>query len=456
MTKPLWDHQKETINFARDREAALDFSDPGTGKTRAWITVAHERLEAGEIDTCLMMAPRTLLDTAWGEDFDEYFPDTPYSVAYASNRAEAFNAKVPFFITNNDAIKWLMKQPKSFFKRFGRLMLVIDESTDFKHITSTRTKMMTRFAEQKFVKYATCMTATPKSKSVTEMWAQAYIVDNGERLGKNFYGFRNQLCTPVQRGASRHAVDWVDKERAEEIVYALLADITIRHEFEKCMDIPPNHQRVVRFEPSQKLLKAYFEMEATARIMIQKGEVRAVNAAVMIGKLLQIASGAVYSSDDPNDYVVLDDTRYHLIADLVERRKHSIVFYSWNHQRDELVHILKKRGIEHAVMDSSVSDKRRKALRQEYQAGNFQTLLLHPNTGAHGLTLTRGTADIWASPVYRADFLKQGKHRIYRGGQTKRTYSERVVARGTHDEAVLAKSSDRLSSMQLLLDMFKE
>ena len=57
--------------------------------------------------------------------------------------------------------------------------------------------------------------------------------------------------------------------------------------------------------------------------------------------LLQIASGAVYGDDDKGrrrdpTYKLLDQSRYALVADLVEARDHSVVFYNWKHQREEL------------------------------------------------------------------------------------------------------------------------
>jgi len=100
-----------------------------------------------------------------------------------------------------------------------------------------------------------------------------------------------------------------------------------------------------------------------------------------------------------------------------------------------------------------VSDKRRETIIKAYQAGFFQTLFLHPQTGAHGLTLTKGTATIWSSPIYQADFLKQGFHRIVRGGQTLKTETLLIEAVGTVEHAVYDRLNQKTKRMVNLLEM---
>ena len=61
-------------------------------------------------------------------------------------------------------------------------------------------------------------------------------------------------------------------------------------------------------------------------------------------------------------------------------------------------------------------------------------IFAHPKSAAHGLTWVRGTRTIWASPTDNLEWYKQGLRRIYRIGQTQRTETITVVAKGTYDE----------------------
>ncbi len=448
ISKP-WKHQQETIKFFSKIARRFDASDPGTGKTRAAIEVWKRQRDAGG-GCALILAPKSLLESAWAEEFNKFAPGIKYSVAYASNRERAFDVDADVYITNLDAVKWLAQQNKKFFKKFDTV--IIDESTAFKHRTSQRSKAAKKVVSH--FNYRQLLTGTPNSNSITDIWHQALLLDDGARLGNNFFGFRDSVCTPQQNGPAVNHIKWIDKEGSEQAVAYLLKDITIRHAFEDVMDVPPNYTRTVHYKMSAKLRKIYTELLDTSIAILETDTVSAVNAAVLRNKLLQCCSGAIYTND--SKYAVIDKGRYTLINDLVEEHQHSITFFNWRHQRDLLVLDADKRGIRYAVIDGSVTISERNKIVKQYQAGHLQTIYLHPNTGAHGLTLTRGTRTIFSSPIYQADFLKQAKHRIYRGGQTKKTETLLIEATSTVEQAVYERLNENTACMVNLLDVLRE
>jgi SNF2 family DNA or RNA helicase len=449
----LWPHQKTTADRYVTTDRILDWSDPGTGKTFAHLLAFAERRVKGK-GKALIIAPKTLLEPAWGADIRKFLPYLTYICAYAEIRAKAFEANVDIYLTNTDAATWLVKQkPQWFQKTFGEdATLIIDEITAFKHRKTKRSKAMARVAS--FFKYRAGLTGTPNPNSVQELWHQALIIDEGVRLGKSFFEFRNNTCMPVQRGPQPQHVEWVDRPGIQDVVGYMLRDITVRHDFDDVMDVPDNYQRHVSFDLPKEVLAKYHELENFAILELQEGNVTAINAASMRQKLLQIASGAVYGGQ--NEYFVLNTARYELILDLVEERDHSIVFFNWKHQRDELVKLAEKREVTYAVIDGDTPHKERNRIVKAYQDGQYQVLFLHPDTGAHGLTLTKGRATIWSSPVYRADWIKQGYHRIVRGGQTKKTETIFIEANGTIEHRVYERQRDKTFRMTDLLDIIKE
>src|SRR5688500_13699404 len=104
---PLWTHQEETVALLEREDRVHDWSDAGTGKTRAH---AHGYTQARNARKCLVLAPKTILETAWQADLREFFPEIVTSVAYASNREAAFRRHADIYITNYDAVTWLVKQ----------------------------------------------------------------------------------------------------------------------------------------------------------------------------------------------------------------------------------------------------------------------------------------------------------------------------------------------------------
>jgi len=444
-----WDHQLITKELLNNETHVFDMSDPGTGKTRSHLEAFASRRRTGG-KCCLVLAPKSLLRTAWFDDARAFVPDMLCSIAYSTNREAALDTKADIYITNLDAVKWLVKnKTKAFFKKFDTL--IIDELTAFKHRTSARSKAALRIS--KCFDFRSGLTGTPNPNSVTDLWHQAMLIDGGERLGKQFFKFRQVMCEPTQVGPRPEHIKWEDREGSVEAVVGMLSDISVRHEFEKVMDVPPNYTRSVNFYPSNKLLNAYRKMQQEAVLQLESGEISAINAAVLRGKLLQIASGAVY--DEHSDYHIIDIERYEMVLDFVEEVEHSVVFFNWAHQKEMLIRLAGIRNLSHAVIDGKVPIKKREQIVKNFQNGHYQTIFLHPQTGAHGLTLTRATRTIWSSPIYQPDFLKQGTHRIWRGGQRKKTETILIEAAGTVESIVYEMLNKKNARMVTLLDMIE-
>lgn len=399
----------------------------------------------------LVVAPRSLLRSVWVNDFKKFAPHLTVAVADAANRAAAFTESTDVYVVNHDGVNWVADQKPAFFKKFSEL--VIDESTAFKNHTSQRSKAIAKIS--KYFDYRACLTGTPTSNGVTNIWHQMFILDAGKRLGNSFYKFRDAVCTPNQVGRMAQAIKWVDKEGAEEAIFGLLSDVVIRHEFSQCVDIPPNHRYSVDYDLTPKQMRAYIEMEET-QMLTFKGKapsLLAVNAAAVATKLQQIASGAVY--DGTGGYKMIDASRNEMCLDLVEQRKHSLVIFQWKHQRDALVAEAEKRGLTFAVLDGHTSDKERAEIVNRFQLGQYRVIFGHPKTVAHGYTLTAGTATIWASPTYDLEWFKQGSKRMHRLGQTQKTETIIVVAKGTIDEKVYAMMTEKDGRMTNLLSLFE-
>lgn len=445
---PLFDHQKKDVAFELKHDAVFDTSDPGTGKTRTRLEAFSQRRAKGA-GCLLVIAPKSLLRSAWERDCKTFTPWLKISCAYAENREKAFNAPADIYVTNHDAVKWLAKQPPSFFKKFTDL--VIDESSAYKHHTSDRSKALNKI--RKYFKKRTLMSGTPSSNSITDMWNQAFILDGGQRLGESFYHFRATVQLPEQVGPRVNMVKWSDRPGADEAVGSLLADITIRHVLEECHDMPENHNYVVPYELGPKALKAYTKMEADAIVKLSTGTITAINAASVATKMLQMASGAVY--DEAGEYHLIDEARYELVADLVDARKFCVVFFLWKHQRDQLIKEFTARKITHTLIDGSVAAKKREEAVNYFQNGFYRVLLAHPASAAHGLTLTKGTSTIWASPTYNLEHWLQGNRRIYRAGQKSKTETVNVIAEGTIEERVYHILSNKNTKQMDLLGVLR-
>jgi SNF2 family DNA or RNA helicase len=364
-----------------------------------------------------------------------------------------FKRDADVYITNTDAVRWLNKQPASFFARFDTL--IVDEMSSFKHSTSQRSKALAKI--RKYFTYRYGMTGTPNANTITDIWHQVFIVDDGKRLGTSFYQFRGSVCAPTQVGPQPNMVKWQDKPGAESAVGGLLQDLVIRHKFEECIDIPPNHQYTLTYHLSPKQHAFYARMERDAVFQVQNTHVSAINAAGVMTKLLQIASGAAYNEMGDGKYSLIDTGRYEMAADLIEQRQDPcVVFFNWMHQKDELIKEFERRELTYCVIDGSVNDRDRKTAVDHFQAGFYRILLAHPASAAHGLTLVKATTTLWVSPTYNLEHFLQGNRRIYRAGQTKKTETIMLIAEGTIEEKVYVKLLEKNVRQGDLLDLLKE
>jgi len=453
----LYAHQKESVTTLDAAPRICDFSDPGTGKTAVHvIAYSNYKLRGGKC--ALVLAPKTLLVSVWESEFKQFAPWLLTSTAFAKNRTTAFNQVADVYITNIDATVWLAKQKAAFFERFDTL--IIDESTAYKHHTSARSKALRKIT--KYFSVRRILSGTPTENGILDIWNQLMIIDDGVRLGATYYGFRAATCIPKQIGPKPNHVKWVDLPGIESTVASLINDITIRHKFEECTDIPPNHKYIINFKLSEKHMQIYEEFEKQSMIELQNAPtVRAINGAVRYGKLLQIASGAVYSrattekeiEAGEGDYVLIDNDRYELIADLVAARKNAVVLFNWQHQRVELERIFKSRKISYAVIKGNPAEINETV--KEFQNGWYKVILANPQKAAHGLTLTKATTTIFASPPLRAGFYIQGLKRIYRLGQTQKTETITIAGLGTLDEAVANNTLYLNNKMFDLLEYLK-
>lgn len=432
-------HQTQSLKFMKNKPRVFDMSDPGTGKTYVEIMDFVQQHKKDKL-AAIIFCPKSLMRAAWYNDIKKFAPHLRVSLVYAQNRKEGMAVDADVYVVNVDGVKDLLKYTKTFWKKFGRV--VIDESDAYKHHTSARSKAMAKVV--KFFAIRRLMSGTPSSNGICDLWHQMLLLDDGKRLGKSFFGFRSACCIPEQTGPSAQHLKWTDRPGIELQIGALISDIVIRHKFEDCVDIPENHVYSMPTELSTKHRKLYDKLEQDALIVLEDSSVTAVNKAVLMNKLLQCVSGAIYN--DAGGYSLLDTDRYELVMDLVEERDHSIVFYTWDHQLQELMKLAKGRKISSVVWDSDYPE-----IEAEFQAGKYQVLFAHPASAGHGLTLTKGTATIWPSPTYNLTHFRQGLKRIHRIGQKEKTETIVVVAEDSRDEHAWAMLQTKGVNMDALL-----
>ena len=440
---PLFAHQERDVAFYLQHPHVMNTSDPGCGKTRT-VVEAIRRMKLNK--RTLVVAPKSILMPAWGNDIDKFGPELSYSIATAEQRKKAFDADVEVVIVNHDAVVWLAKEGKKYLDSFE--FVVLDESTAFKRATTHRSKAALEIRRR--VERATCLTGTPTPNGILDLWHQMMLVDLGERLGANFFRFRSATCNSVQRFGF---AEWMPKEGSEEAVGQLIDDCTIRNRREDCLDLPEHQVTKLRVPMSPTHAAVYQRMKNDAVLQLRDTNISAVNSAVLTNKLLQLAAGSTY--DDLGTARYFDGDRLDLVMQLVDERPASVVAFNYTHQRDGLTHRAKQMKIPYAVIDGEVSSKDRTAAVEAFQAGRIKVIFAHPASAGHGLTLTKGVATIWVSPTWNLEHFLQFNARIFRAGQTQKTETILIAAEGTLEREVYQRLADKSLKQTNLLEMLR-
>lgn len=438
----LFEHQKKTVEFLASKPYAFISSDAGTGKSRCILERIREIKHEGR---ALIIAPKSILQPSWAADILKFTPELTYSIAYAETRKQAFDAETDIVLTNHDAVRWLQDNPAALD---GFVLLCIDESTAYKNPTAQRSKALDKLAGQ--FKYRVAMTGTPTPNGLLDLWHQIKLVDRGQALGSSYWAFRAATHTPVSKGPF---TEWEVKEGASDAVYSLISDFNIRYKLEDCLDMPENIVSTYAFDLSPKHLELYERLRHDALLELQNADITALNAASLATKLMQAASGSVYDSDGNSHE--LSTERYELVLDLVEERKQCLVAFQWKHQRDRLIAEARKRKLSFATIDGNVSHAEINDVVNGFQKGRIKVIFAHPKSAGHGLTLTAGTATIWASPTYNLEHYLQFNRRIYRAGQTQRTETIHIAANNTIDVKAYARLEQKQNMQQDLLELLE-
>ena len=203
----------------------------------------------------------------------------------------------------------------------------------------------------------------------------------------------------------------------------------------------------------KEVMDQYELLKEQSFLDTEEGEVNAIHAGSRVKKLLQLLTGAVY--DQEGNPLKIHDDRYELVMELVEEREHSIVVFNWRHEREALQRLAEKNKISMTYIDGTVAQNTRGQIVDDFQEGKYQMIAVHPQAAGHGLTLTRATTTIWASPTYNAEHWEQTNARMYRAGQTQKTEIIKIAAKDTAEEDVYKKLEDKYASMTDLLNLMQ-
>ena len=359
-------------------------------------------------------------------------------------RLKALEAKADVYTINRENVVWLVQHYK---KKWPFDFVVIDELSSFKSHSAARFKALRKV--RPLIKKITGLTGTPAPNGLLDLWAQVYLLDQGERLGKTYTGYRERFFQPARVGKNAHgkliAFDYEPRPGAEEEIYSLIGDICISMKAEDWLDLPKRISVEHKVKLTGKVLADYKRLERDYILEFEGGDIEASTSAVLRGKLLQLASGAVY--DENKTPVEIHSLKLDALEDLIEAAngKPVMVVYWYKHELERI-----RRRFPGARMLKTTQDQ------DDWNAGKIPILLLHPMSAGHGLNVQYGGyIQIWYTLTDSLELYQQTCARIDRQGQTERPIIQHIIAEGTVDEDVVASLINKDATQEELMQAVK-
>ena len=378
------DYQAYCIQRVVEDPAVGLFLRPGLGKTVITLSAVNIlKYFRWQVQKVLVVAPKKVAEATWSKEAAKWdhlqHLRTSVVLGSATKRIKALNTPADIYVINRENVEWLV----DYYKQAWPFdMVVLDESTSFKNSQSKRWKAMRRV--RRFIKRMVLLTGTPSSKGLIDLWAQVYLLDCGERLGQSLSAYRERYFDPDQRSRTQ-IFSYKAKDGAESAVLNAISDICISMKAEDYLELPDFIQHEVPVLLDAKARRAYDQFERDLLLEVDEDVITAASAAVLVGKLLQMCNGAVYSND--GHIVPVHDCKLEAYLELLEQLngEHCLTFYGYQHDRDRILEALKKHRKDLRVrVYKTVEDE------EAWNNGEVDVLLVHPASCAYGLNLQQG------------------------------------------------------------------
>lgn len=358
------------------------------------------------------------------------------------NRIKALNTPADIYVINRENVVWLVDYYKNDWP-FD--MVVVDELSSFKNGKSKRFKALK--SVRPLIKRIIGLTGTPAPNGLIDLWAQLYLLDQGERLGRNISMYRDNYFKPDKRNMET-IFSYKPQEGSQDLINDKISDICISLRACDYIELPDKivDDRNVKLE--RKIELAYMEFEKEMLLSFNDEKLDVASAAGLTNKLLQFCNGAVYRED--GTYMQIHEGKIEMLFELIEelQGKPVLVFYNFKHDLDRITKALSKLKLRVGILKDSKDI-------EKWNNKEIDILLAHPASAAYGLNLQYGGSHIiWFGLNWSLELYQQANARLYRQGQKEKVFIHRIVTIGM-DQLVLEALESKDTTQNNLLKLLK-
>lgn len=452
----LHDHQQIAKDFILNNPYCGLFLDCGSGKTLTTLSALGDIDPKGHV---LVVAPKNVAKFSWTNEINKWnFPFRTVNLIVNEKGKELtpkakkeLYAQIPdtppsiYFINRDMFPKLLDNCPKYNGKPCWWFPnVILDELQSFKSPTSQRFKLLKSI--RPLCQRVIGLTGTPAPNGLLDLWSQVYAFDMGQRLGRTISAYKNTFFRPTLYVQNR-PVQWEPLPGAENEIYRRISDIVISIQTPgiKLPDITYNNICVPMAQHEAKLYRTL--MKDKVLTLGEDLEIMSANAAVLQGKLSQMASGAIYAEEGSHEYIVIHENKLDALEHIIQTTGSPVlVAYNFFSDLDMI-----KRRIPGAAEFDGTND-----MYVAWNTGRIPIMCIHPKSTGLGLNFQEGGHTlVWYTLPWSLEDYIQTNARIYRQGQAHPVIIHHLLSKGTIDTKILAALESKDMTEQRLLDALR-
>ncbi len=444
----LHEYQVFSVDFIKKNPVVALLLSCGLGKTVTTLTAINDLMfNDFEISKVLVVCPLRV-GSVWKNEVEswEHLNGLHISVAIGSReeRMMALQAEADIYVINRENLQWLVEKSGL---SFDYDMVVLDELSSFKNWQSKRFKAFMKVRPR--VKRVVGLTGTPTSNGLMDLFAEFKCLDMGKRLGRLIGQYRDAFFTPGKRNGNI-VYTYNLKPGAREEIFRRIGDITISMEAKDHLKMPSLVNSYYLVKMDHREYKHYARLANEMTVELPKGEVTAANAAVLCGKLTQMANGAIYVEGGEQE--IIHNRKLDALEDIIESANGQpvLVAYWYRHDLDRIKERLDELGYCYGRIDSDENIKK-------WNDGFFDVGLIHPASAGHGLNLQKGgNILVWFGMTWSLELYQQTVARLWRQGQQAGTVSNiHIVTELTIDARITNALKSKNMTQKSLIDAVK-
>ena len=253
-------YQQAAIEEILDKPGVALWMEMGLGKTVVTLTAIDTLIyDACEVRKALIIAPKKVAEATWQDEAAKWDHLHHLRISTvlgtAAQRKAALDKPADVYIINRENTAWLAD---FYGRRWPFDMVVLDEASSFKNHQAGRFKALKRVRPR--IARVVELTGTPAPNNLLDLWAQIYLLDQGQRLGQYITHYRRDWFIPDKTGG-QVVYSWKPRPGAEAAIRRAIGDIVLSIKAADHLSLPGKVIDDIPVSLDSQSRKAYRQLE---------------------------------------------------------------------------------------------------------------------------------------------------------------------------------------------------